>query len=460
MKDVKAFEAALEATIRFYPRYYTWMTMGRMTSVESPTTDGRAPINRVGRMTRPAGPDFRHVVKPSRDTLCCVAWIDLSKEPLILKLPDTGDRYHVAQLMDQWTEVIDNIGTRKRGQAGGLFGLVGPDWQGELPEDISAIRAPDNLAFLAMHVLVKDEKDVPEVLKLLQRTTLTPLGEFRHTGPREVEDVGVEMPLPPTSLRLLTNEMTRWDPLRFLGLVVEAMEDPRTRATKDDLKLLAELKEFLEKARGEVEAGTCAQSTAAYLAIGVKEARQMIDLKYFSEVDKQNGWVRLPKAGRYGDDHLARAAVAEYALFANVEEESLHFDRSRDDWGMLLEGSTRYVLHFDKDKLPPVDAFWSVAVYDAERHLMVENPIDRYAIGDRMPGLKYNADGSLDIFIQHMQPVEGDSNWLPAPEGRFFITLRAYLPRESLLTGEYKPPQVRIVGVEKRRLYSRLPKAA
>ncbi len=460
MKDSKTFQAALEATIRFYPRYHTWMTMNRMTSVESPTTDARAPINRVGRMTRLAGPDFRHVVKSSTDTLCCVAWIDLSKEPLILKLPDTGDRYHVAQLMDQWTEVIDNIGTRKRGQAGGLFGLVGPDWQGELPEDICAIRAPDNLAFLAMHVLVKDEKDVPEVLKLLQRTTLTPVSEFRHTGPREVEDVGVEMPLPPTSLRMLTNEMTRYDPLRFLGLIVEAMEDPRTRATKDDLMLLAELKEFIEKARGEIEAGTCAQSTSAHLAIGVKEARRMIDLKYFSKVEQQNGWVRLRKAGRFGDDYLARAAVAEYALFANVEEESMYFDRIRDDWGMQFEGSSRYVLHFDKGQLPPVDGFWSVTIYDAERHLMVENSIDRYSISDRTPGLRTNTDGSLDIFIQHMQPVEGDSNWLPAPEGRFSVALRAYLPRESLLTGDYKPPQVRMAGVEKRRVFGKLPKAA
>ncbi|MHC5053174.1 MAG: DUF1214 domain-containing protein [Planctomycetota bacterium] len=292
---------------------------------------------------------------------------------------------------------------------------------------------------------------MPEVLKLLQRTTLTPVSEFRQTGPREVEEVGVEAPRPPTSLRMLTNEMTRWDPLRFLGLVVSAMEDPRTKATKDDLKLLGELKEFLEKARGEIEAGTYVQATAAHLARGVKEARKLIDMKYFAEVDKQNGWVKLPKAGRFGDDHLARAAVAEYALFANVEDESIYFDRGRDDWGMLLEGSTRYVLHFDKDKLPPVDAFWSVTIYDAERHLMVENPIDRYAVGDRTKGLKYNADGSLDIFIQHLRPEEGESNWLPAPEGRFFVTLRAYLPRESLLTGEYKPPQVRMVGVEKRR---------
>lgn len=148
--------------------------------------------------------------------------------------------------------------------------------------------------------------------------------------------------------------------------------------------------------------------------------------------------------GRYGDDYLFRSAVAWKFIYTNSPEEALYPIAETDADGDPLSGEHRYVLRFPPGDLPPVDAFWSITLYDSISRLMVDNPINRYSIGDRTPGLAYEDDGTLNIYIQHEPPdTERRSNWLPAPTGRFYLNARAYIPRPAMLDGTYRLPPVR-----------------
>ena len=155
-----------------------------------------------------------------------------------------------------------------------------------------------------------------------------------------------------------------------------------------------------------------------------------------------NGSNTSIEMGNYGTDYLMRAAVAKYGLFGNSPEEAVYTGTFVDSQGQNLTGTNSYVMHFDKGQTPPVNALWSLTMYDNASRL-VDNPIDRYSISDRTPGIKFNEDGSLDIYIQHDNPgPDKESNWLPAPEGEFSMNLRLYVPQESVLNGEYQYPPV------------------
>jgi hypothetical protein len=184
-------------------------------------------------------------------------------------------------------------------------------------------------------------------------------------------------------------------------------------------------------------------SIAIGAAAGVGGARYAIALRLDAASEKLNGWTVNFNYGRFGDDLLLRAAIARVGIGANQAEESVYYGAGSDADGRQLDGRSNYVLHFAADALPPVDAFWSVSVISADDYFFVENPIRRYGIGDRTKGLKRNLDGSLDILIQHEQPVENASNWLPSPAGKFIVILRAYEPRADILTRRWAPPPLR-----------------
>jgi hypothetical protein len=160
---------------------------------------------------------------------------------------------------------------------------------------------------------------------------------------------------------------------------------------------------------------------------------------------KTNGWVYPTDIGTYGYDYLTRAAVAEGGLGANVPAEAIYAKAQADDNDKPLSGTGKYVMHFARGNLPPVDAFWSLTMYNATTYMLVANPEGRYAIGDRTPGLQYNPDGSLDIYIQHDSPAGKEPNWLPSPADNFYLILRMYQPGQEILKGKYQIPTVKEV---------------
>ena len=195
-----------------------------------------------------------------------------------------------------------------------------------------------------------------------------------------------------------------------------------------------ELNSFSEEIQLALQEGA-AQAHDAIEARG-NALRQIVD-----------GWQEIPPMGNYGTDYIFRSAVAWKFIYTNSLEEALYPIAETDADGDPLTGEEKYVLHFPAGQLPPVDAFWSVTLYDSVTRLMIDNPIDRYSLGDRTAGLRYNANGSLTITIQHSSPgADEEANWLPAPAGRFYLNVRAYMPQQPLLDGSYRIPAVRKVS--------------
>ncbi len=391
------------------------------------TKEGQTPVNQFKRYTELITPSFTEVVTPNVDTLYAMAWLDLA-EPQVLSVPDVQDRYYVVQFLDAYTNVIKNIGKRTTGTKPGTYLIVGPSWSGITPQGMTLITSPTNLVWLVTRILVKN--DAPAVRDILSKITLAPfsgtcvthysaapkgtLQELHKAGIRffdELSAVLAEQPPPATQKGLVE---------LFSSIGVGPGKQPSNEVQD------AKLRTILEQA--------------------VVEGEQEIDAKITALAKEgKNGWSYNLKTGNYGDDYLLRAAMAKQGFGANVPQESLYPLSYIDSTGQTLSGKHNYVIHFDT--LPPVDGFWSVTVYDKKTRLLSPNALNRYALSDRS-SMDYNKDGSLDIFIQHSRP-EKESNWLPVPEGEFYLVLRQYMPKQAILDNTYEYPLIKRVEAAK-----------
>jgi hypothetical protein len=179
---------------------------------------------------------------------------------------------------------------------------------------------------------------------------------------------------------------------------------------------------------------------------GITAGEQIINQKVQNLGTTINGWsISSMNIGNFGTDYLLRAAIAKFGLFANSPQEAVYPTSFKDSQGQNLTGTHNYVIHFNKGQTPPAKAFWSITLYNNKSYL-AENPINRYSIASHTPGLKYNDDGSLDVYLQHDNPgKDKESNWLPTPLGDFSLNMRLYIPEESVLTGQYQYPPIELV---------------
>lgn len=397
---------------------------------------GHAPINQFGHATRLATPNDTDVVAPNADTLYSVAWLELGNGPVVLHVPDTIERYYVMQLLDAYTNTFDSVGRRTTGTGEGNFAIVGPGWNGSLPTDVKRIRSPTNTVWIIGRVLVNGESDLPDVLALQEQFTLTPLEKY-------------EMPATNVKNQTLAdfNKMVAspdaQEKLRFFEELRVALKN--NPPPQGEAALMA-LFDRIGLGKNETPYGTDLDPAVADgLSRAIKDANQIIDNKWKTETGMNiNGWVYKTNTGTYGYDDLLRAAVTKGSLGNNLPQEAIYAKAITDCDGNQLNGASKFVMHFANGMTPPVDTFWSLTMYNSTTYMLVPNDIKRYAIGDRTPGLQYNPDGSLDIYIQHDKPAN-ESNWLPTPEGNFYIILRMYQPRSDVLNGTYQIPPLRKV---------------
>jgi hypothetical protein len=370
------------------------------------------------------------------DTLYSFAWLDLSKEPIVLSVPDTDDRYYLMPMLDAWSNVFASPGKRTTGTKAGIFAIVGPDWKGTLPDGVKEIKAPTNTGIIAGRTQANGPADYKVVNALQEQYKLTPLSSFgkAYTPPKGAVDPKIDMKTPPVEQVNGMNAETF-----FKRLAALMKSNPPPEADAPMLKKLARIgivpgRDFdMKKLDPAVAKGLEKSVQAAVAKIGAM-AR---------EIGKPvNGWRILPmNVGKFGTDYDVRAVVALLGLGANIPQDAIYPTVFVDADGKPLTGGKRYVLHFDKGQLPPVNAFWSVTMYNAQS-FFVDNPLNRYNIAGWMP-LKFNDDGSLDIYIQRDSPgKEKESNWLPAAKEEFSMNLRLYWPKESALDGTWKPPAV------------------
>ena len=399
----------------------------------------RAPAsNRITNALEFPAAGFRNVVRPNADTLYSSAWIDLSKEPQILKVPDTQDRYYLMQFMDAWTETFAIPGKRTTGTKEGYFAIVGPKFKGKLPANAQRYDSATNMVWLIGRTQTNNASDYANVHAIQKGYQLMPLSLYPD-GPRPQ----VPAPRPPVTQVRQTNT----PPVEVQNLSTKEFFDMFTRLLvqnpphKEDGPMMEQMAGLGIIAGKPVKLDELGSEGAKAFEEGVAAARaRLVAALSRNGVAKRNGWSGFgAKIGRYGTDYATRAIVARVGLGANPPEDAVYLNCNVDSKGTAVDGANRYRIHFEKGKLPPVKAFWSLTAYNPDGYF-VANPINRFAIGNRDP-LKVNADGSIDIFVQKSSPGPGkESNWLPVPAGDFNLSLRLYWPGAEILGGKWLPP--------------------
>jgi hypothetical protein len=396
---------------------------------ESPKYTGWNTLHHERRLLTP---DDRFVVSPNNDTPYSTATLDLRAEPLVLSVPDMGDRYYTFQLVDAATNNISYIGTRATGNKAGRFALAGPDWKGTLPEGVKLIRCPSYCVGVLGRTQLKGPEDLKNVMAVQDQYSLMPLSKLMGEKPWPTEPFD----FPAYSEKSITTleffRTLNWT-LRYHTL------------DSEESKLLARFgaigiapgKTFDPAALDE----PTRKAMEAGLAAGLAKIRARAD-----RIGRTvNGWDLAPTGVPYfGHDYMLRAAYAMKAIYVNNPEEAYYPLANTDANGDPLDGSKHgYAIRFEKGQLPPARYFWSLTMYRKSDGLLVENPIKRYSINDRTTGLKHGDDGSLTIYFQPDLPgADKESNWLPAPNETFYVVIRIYGPSESVLSGEWTPPPV------------------
>ncbi|MHC8394195.1 DUF1254 domain-containing protein [Pseudomonas sp. LB3P93] len=391
----------------------------------------KLPFNRLYSEPRLLGPQDNKVVSPNNDTFYSRALLDLRGEPLVLQVPTVEGRYYSFQVVDMRTDNLDYIGTRATGNQAGRYLIVGPDWQGDMPAGFNGvIRSPSRLVFLLGRTEVKGEADQKDAAKVLTGYGLQPLSHV----------LGGAAPEALAPLQLPPYQDTKQGPAQALLGTFNALAPLHkwTPAERSKLQRFAAI---------GVKPGVAFEPPADLIeaiAQGAEAGREQVRAASSQLSVEHQGWFRSPtNVGKFGDDDLTRAAVAWRYIYANDPVEAVYPMALHDAQGQTLDGRKIYRLHFPAGQLPAVNAFWSLTLYDGKTQLLAANPIQRYALGDRSPGLHYDADGGLTLILQSTAPTQTQQgNWLPTPEGPFNLLLRLYLPKPGALDGSYRLPTI------------------
>ncbi len=428
---------AEEAYVYLYPLVLSDVTRRVMTNTEPRDNSLSGPMNMFHHLRALPPPDFKDAARPNYDTLYSTVWLDLGKEPVILSVPDTQGRYYVIEMVDMWSDTFAVPGQRTSGTKAMDFAVVPQGWQGKLPKDLARIESPTMHALIVGRTYTSGPTDYDAVHKVQDGYRITPLSQWgKKSQPVKFHlDPTIDMKTPPMK------QVEAMRPADFFEYAAELMKLHTPHVT--DWSMLARLKRIgIEPGESfEFKAANAAVKRA--LAEAPAAALQWMKTTLPTIGRIVNGWqINTESIGVWGNDYLKRAACNWMGPAWNQPEDAIYPMTFSDVEGKLLSGSNEYVLHFGKQELPPVNAFWSITLYDADG-FPFPNPLDRYALGDRDP-LKYNADGSLDLYVQKNSPgKEKEANWLPAPAGEFGLFMRLYAPRPEVRDGRWLPPAVR-----------------
>lgn len=434
-------ELATEAYIYFYPLVSMEVTRRLATNLPAGTKPGFGPANRFSHMRAFPEADFRDVVRPNFDTLYSSCWLDLRQGPLVISAPDTNGRFYLLPMLDMWSDVIAAPGKRTSGTDAFQAVITPPGWSGETPAGMPRIVATTSFLWLIGRTQTNGPTDYAAVHAIQDSYGITPLSEWGKPAapaPAHVPDASVDMKTPPLE------QVNRMTGAQYFAYAAEAMKlNPPHASDWSQLERIRRL--GIEPGKG-FDATALGADIRAAIDHGASDGLKHMYAKLPTLARVVDGWqMNTDTMGVYGNYYVKRAIVAMVGLGANQPEDAIYPLCIADAEGKPLVGEQRYVLHFPKDRLPPVNAFWSVTMYD-EAGFQVANQLNRFAIGDRDP-LAFNADGSLDILIQHADPgADKRANWLPAPaKGRLGLTMRLYAPKPEAMDGRWNPPSVKPV---------------
>jgi hypothetical protein len=437
--EQKALEAGVEAVVYGLPLVIMDLTRAKTTNVAG-VESFAAPVNQFGNVRAFPDASFRDVVRANVDTLYSSAWLDLSKEPMVMSVPDTQGRYYLVPLLDAWTNIIGSPGKRTTGTKAGSFAITGPGWTGTLPAGVSEIKSPTNMVWIIGRTQTNGPEDYAAVHAIQDGFKLVPLSAYGkpYTPPVGSVDPNVDMKTAPV------DQLKAMSSTAFFSRLASLLKDNPPPAF--EAPILEKLAAIGIVPGEPFDPSKLDPAVAKGLEQSVTAALEKLNAASKETGAPVNGW-RVPPMilGNFGAEYGARAVVALIGLGANVPADAVYPSVFVDADGQPFDGANKYVIRFEKDSAPPVHAFWSVTMYNADS-FFVANPINRYAVSSWMP-LRKNADGSLEIYVQSESPgKDKEANWLPAPaSGPFNMTMRMYWPKEqapSIIDGSWKPPAV------------------
>jgi hypothetical protein len=435
------FWLATDAYIYGYPLVTMEYTRRVMTNVAG-REKTRGPMGTLIKARSYPDATFRDVTAPNADTLYTTAWVDLAKEPWVLGIPDMKDRFFLFPMLDGWTNVFQVPGKRTTGTQAQTYAITGPEWNGTLPAGVKEYKSPTSMVWILGRIYCTGTpEDYAAVHAAQDQCTLVPLSSYGkpYTEPPGKVDPSIDMK---SSVR---DQVNRLSAAEFFTLLAQLMKtNPPPAADAPQLAKFADIglvpgQDFdVKKLRADF--------IKRIPEVGFD--RIMLQIAVNKSVRNVNGWVFDTETGIYGTDYLNRALVTAIGLGANRIQDAVYPTSLKDAHRSHYDGANKYVMHFPNGQLPPARGFWSLTMYD-ENYFFVSNPLNRYSISARQH-LKSNADGSTDLYIQHQSPgADKESNWLPAPTGKFILMLRMYWPDEkppSIIDGTWTLPPVKKVG--------------
>lgn len=423
---------AKEAFIYAYAMMYNYKTLQEQTQDQFSS----AYIGGFGRFrhySKPYTPEDTDIVSPNNDTPYSWAWIDLRSEPWVLSVPAVEkDRYYVLQWFDLYTHNFAYVGVRSTGFKAGSYLFAGPHWNGEVPKGINKVfKSEGEFIGTLTRTSMSGPEDVDNVQRIQRQFVLQPLSEF--AGGRAAN------PAPDIHWPSWNDErVLSADFISYLNFLLQFTKPHPSE--KEMLKRFSKigigpgLSFELSKLPGDLQKALQEGAMEGYKEIETEGPKQKDSSILFGTREKLQ------------NNYLNRAMGVYLGIYANSVEEAFYSQWAMDNDGQFLNGNNKYEIRFEKGNLPPVKFFWSVTMYNLPQRQLVSNKINRYSIGDRTEGLKYATDGSLILYIQHEAP-ESDkkSNWLPAPNGPFFMVSRFYGPKDEMINGVYKIPSCKIL---------------
>jgi hypothetical protein len=393
---------------------------------------GAVDVNNFRKYTELKTAKDRFVVTPNNVTIDAYAAFDVTDEPVVIYVPALSEpRWYIVQLDDFFDEIFHNIGGTK-GQQPGTYVLTAPDYRGPVPGEMTRLVPRTKMGAAAVRIFVKGEADLLKAIEAQKGFRLMSLSAYLREG------LAYKPSKPPAPTPFESEAPTE---LRAFDKIGHAMQVfLPVGADNNDAFVSALHRIGLSVAKG-FDWQALDEPSKRGLVRAAKTAEQIVDAKWAATGETINGWRYTMSGGRAGYDFALRAALAKNQLGAQLSDQVIYPNTAVDDNGEPLTGTQKYVLHFAKNQLPPVSVFWNLAMYDQD-NFFIENDFGRYSIGSTTDGLKSNPDGSLTITIQKDRPTD-TSNWLPAPDGQFNLTMRLYGPAPSVLDGTYRLPAVK-----------------
>ena len=427
-------DAATKAYIYAYPIVMMEMTRRISTNVTA-SSGTRAPMNQFAFLRSYPTAAFTDVVAPNADTLYEIGWFDISKQPIVITTPAIGDRYALFPMLDAWTNVFDSPGTRTTGGTAQKFAVTGPTFSGKLPGGLRQIKCATSFFWMIGRIYSTGTKeDFAAVHKLQDQMKALPLSSYgkAFAAPPGTVDPSMDMKT------AVTQQVNAMSGKAFFTMFAQLLK--ANPPAPDDKPAVAELARVGIVPGKPFDFDNLPAATQSALNAASKPALAQMKAYLPKAGRLDNGWVVITKLGSYGTNYLLRAMVAFVGLGANLPEDAIYPAYTKP----LNGGQHSYVMHFAKGQTPPVNAFWSLTLYNKQQYFY-DNPLNRYVVSSRTPFVK-NADGSFDVYIQHKAPGGSkDANWLPAPADKFQMILRMYAPKQnppSILDGSWTVPAV------------------